>query len=351
MSSNTGIEWSQHPITGKGHTLNTVTGCALKGRTDCLNCYAMKMAHRLQAMGLEQYQDTTVLTEKGPLWTGTTHFAEHMLERPRSWRDPAFVFVNSMADLFHSTVLDEWIFKTWEVMVEVDRHVYIVLTKQPERAVQLASQLDWPDHIWFGTSVGHPQYIERVDHLQKLPARTKVVSVEPMIGPVRLGDRLYHRIVCDSPDCDSERVYQTEEEFEAKGRMWVGCGCPRCVLRRSKESRARRQDKNAPRTIEGKYRHVPPIRWVLGGGESGPGARMMPLNWEHALWKECVTAGVDYFLKQLGTVAAQRLGLQSSKGSDPEEWPESILKREHTLRSFPPLPPSTIPPGTVQPLL
>jgi protein gp37 len=106
------------------------------------------------------------------------------LDTPRSWRTPRRVFVNSMSDLFHPKVSDEFIAEVFEVMANTTRHQYQVLTKRPKRAVACADQLPWTDNIWLGTSIESNSYVERADLLRRVPAAVRFLSCEPLLGPL-----------------------------------------------------------------------------------------------------------------------------------------------------------------------
>ena len=161
----TTIEWTEA-------TWNPVTGCS-RISPGCTNCYAARMAKRLQAMGQPHY-------------TNGFEVAIHQdaLTIPSSWRRPQTIFVNSMSDLFHEEVPAEFIGSVFEVMVKADRHRYQVLTKRSQRLVDLAAQLPWPNNVWMGVSVESASYSFRLDHLRQTPAAVKFVSIEPLLGPI-----------------------------------------------------------------------------------------------------------------------------------------------------------------------
>jgi protein gp37 len=165
MAQNTSIEWTQT-------TWNPVTGCT-KVSPGCANCYAERMARRLQAMGQANYANG---------FRVTTH--EHMLTRPLEWRDGQRIFVNSMSDLFHKDVPTTFIRRVFDVMVRADQHVFQVLTKRSERLAELAPSLPWPDNVWAGVSVESAEYVCRMDDLRSTPAEVCFVSFEPLLGPV-----------------------------------------------------------------------------------------------------------------------------------------------------------------------
>ena len=139
MSTN--IEWVRNPDGTKGETWNPVTGCT-KISPGCRHCYADRMAHRLQVMGQPRYRKGFELT-----------LQPDVLERPLRWKESKLVFVNSMSDLFHHDVPDDYIRQTFEIMEEADWHVFQILTKRVERLARLAPYLTWPHNVWMGVSV------------------------------------------------------------------------------------------------------------------------------------------------------------------------------------------------------
>ena len=166
-TANTKIEWTEA-------TWNPVTGCT-KISEGCRNCYAEKMAKRLQAMGVKRYRNGFQLT-----------LHPDLIDVPLQWKKPRKIFVNSMSDLFHSEVPDEFILKVFETMNRAPQHIFQVLTKRPERVAAMAHQLNWSSNIWMGTSVESMRVVERVDHLRKVPARIRFLSCEPLLGPLQL---------------------------------------------------------------------------------------------------------------------------------------------------------------------
>lgn len=158
------IEWTQK-------TWNPVTGCT-KISAGCKNCYAEKMALRLQAMGVAQYKDGFKLA-----------LAPGMLAKPYTWKKPQLVFVNSMSDLFHKDIPLEYIQSVFRVMNNTP-HTYQVLTKRSERLAELAPFLTWTPNIWMGVSVEEEKVSSRILDLIKVPAAIKFLSVEPLIGAV-----------------------------------------------------------------------------------------------------------------------------------------------------------------------
>ena len=162
MSENSGIEWTDA-------TWNAVTGCT-KVSPGCKNCYAERMSKRLLKMGSRRYRNGFEVTEH-----------ESVLNLPRTWKKPTVVFVNSMSDLFHEKVNQDFIKRTFEVMNECPRHTFQVLTKRPENALNMAHELNWTENIWMGTSVEKPEYFERIDILREIPAQIRFLSLEPLL--------------------------------------------------------------------------------------------------------------------------------------------------------------------------
>jgi protein gp37 len=178
MATNTSIEWTDI-------TWNPVAGCTVVS-AGCTNCYAMRMAARLQAMGMTKYKGLTRKSGKRHVWTGRIRCDERTLALPKRWKKPAKIFVNSMSDLFHPDVPIEFIQRVWAVMQETPRHTYQILTKRPERMAQitLSNGFNILPNVWLGTSVEGPEVIERLDHLRSVPAAIRFVSFEPLIGSV-----------------------------------------------------------------------------------------------------------------------------------------------------------------------
>lgn len=163
--STTKIEWTEM-------TWNPVTGCS-KVSPGCLNCYAERMAKRLQAMGQHNYRDGFAVR---------TH--DHMLRLPLTWVKPSMVFVNSMGDLFHEQVSDEFIARVFEVMSSTPQHIYQLLTKRADRLVTISTQLPWPKNIWMGVSVEDNDHLTRVKRLREIPSVVRFLSIEPLLGPL-----------------------------------------------------------------------------------------------------------------------------------------------------------------------
>jgi len=131
------------------------------------------MARRLQAMGQSNYARGFELA---------TH--EHVLEAPLGWKKPQMIFVNSMSDLFHEDVPEPFLHRVFDVMARAHWHTFQVLTKRAERLEQLSPSLRWPSNVWMGVSVETADYVFRIDHLRRTGARTKFLSLEPLLGPL-----------------------------------------------------------------------------------------------------------------------------------------------------------------------
>jgi protein gp37 len=176
--ADTTIEWTDS-------TWNPVAGCAVI-TPGCTNCYAMRMAARLDAMGVPKYAGLTRKSGDRYVWTGRVRLDEASLDAPLKWRKPRKIFVNSMSDLFHADVPAEFIARVWNVMKQTPHHTYQILTKRPERMREVAASLDLPAlaHVWLGTSVEDSAVLHRLDDLRATPAIIRFVSFEPLIGSV-----------------------------------------------------------------------------------------------------------------------------------------------------------------------
>jgi len=258
MSGNTAIEWTDR-------TWNPLTGCT-KVSPGCDHCYAKTMHERFNGPG--SFDTVTLHPER--------------LRQPLSWRKPSMVFVNSMSDLFHQDVPDEYIADVFGVMAANRKHTFQLLTKRHGRMHSLlnsdrfrvavhtafwmntakgAPDLSWPlPNLWLGISAEDQQrYNLRWPALRETPAAVRMVSAEPLL--------------------DSLSLF-------------------------------------ANSTVDG----YPAPDWVIVGGESGPGARPMHPAWALHLRDECASAGIAFLFKQAGTVLAKQWGAKG-KGTDPAEWP------------------------------
>ncbi len=165
MATNSKIEWTET-------TWNPVTGCT-KISDGCKNCYAERMAARLCAMGQKNYKNGFKVTEH-----------EHALYSPLGWKKPRMVFVNSMSDLFHKDVSESFILRVFDVMRNACWHTFQVLTKRPERVIEMNSKISWPGNVWMGVTVESQKYKHRIDELRKTEAKVKFLSLEPLLSPI-----------------------------------------------------------------------------------------------------------------------------------------------------------------------
>ncbi|MCC6660109.1 MAG: phage Gp37/Gp68 family protein [Phycisphaerales bacterium] len=237
MAVSSSIEWTQA-------TWNPVAGCTPVS-PGCLNCYAARLALRLERMGGKvgrKYAGTAKRARDGrPVFAGRINEDPASLDLPRTWRLGRIIFVNSMSDLFHEAVRESYIRRVFKVMNECPQHTFQVLTKRPEIAADLASSLTWTPNIWMGTSVESAKYVDRVRVLRRIGARVRFLSCEPLLGPL-----------------------------------------PGLAL-------------------DG-------IHWAIVGGESGPGARPMEAEWVRDIRDQCHAAGTHFFFKQWGGVRKHATG-------------------------------------------
>lgn len=164
----TKIQWTEM-------TWNPITGCT-KISDGCLNCYAARMAKRLKAMGNPRYINEFAVT---------VH--KDLLEVPLDIKQPKMIFVNSMSDLFHKDVPDDIIIKVFETMNKAHWHTFQVLTKRPERVLEMdqVGLLKWSPNIWMGTTVENDKYVDRIDKLRETKANIKFLSCEPLLGSLK----------------------------------------------------------------------------------------------------------------------------------------------------------------------
>jgi protein gp37 len=165
MGTRSAIEWTDS-------TWNPVTGCT-KVSPGCAHCYAERLAKRLRAMGQPNYSKGFELA-----------LHENCLDLPLRWKRPQNIFVNSMSDLFHQDVPDEFIMQAFEVMNKAQWHFFQVLTKRSERLKELSGSLPWAPNIWMGVSVECQEYTFRIGHLRETGAHVKFLSLEPLLGPL-----------------------------------------------------------------------------------------------------------------------------------------------------------------------
>lgn len=220
----TAIEWTDE-------VWNPMTGCT-KISAGCDHCYAHVVAERrTREVYLRQLPVKDTRANRSDPFA--PRFWEERLTLPFSWREPRRVFVNSMSDVFHAHFSLEQIQMVFDVMNALPQHQFQVLTKRPERAARLASELLWTDNIWMGTSIEDMRVARRADALREVPAYVRFISAEPLLGSLQ------------------------------------------------------------PLNLDG-------IHWMIGGGESGAGARPPKEEWATELRDRCLEAGVAFFWKQWG---------------------------------------------------
>ncbi len=302
MGDKSGIEWTDA-------TWNPVVGCSVVS-TGCTNCYAMKMAARLEAMGGKagaKYAGLTTPSKAGPVWNGTVRLDDGALDQPLRWKRPRRIFVNSMSDLFHEDLPFAEVARVFEIICGAIRlgrgHVFQILTKRPER---MSEYFDWaradsdaaricPAYwpgVWFGVSVEDQRRAdERINILLNLPVSLRWISAEPLLGPLDL-TRVNYGVHDDFKDCgghpdpyfpiDSVGVGYTDA---LRGRYLGGTRTP--------------DGKEPDEGWEVGFT-MPGIDWVVAGGEPGPGARPMHPDWVRGLRDQCEAAGVPFLFKQWG---------------------------------------------------
>jgi len=303
----TKIQWTQQ-------TWNPTTGCD-RISPGCDNCYALTLAKRLK--GMEQargekhpkYQNDGHPVTSGPGFALTTH--ANALTEPLRWKKPRRIFVNSMSDLFHARVPRKFLAQVFAVMAATPQHTYQILTKRPERAARILtdvctcgrwhpdgehfrSSMEWAAtphsptyvpglepgiyhrtmwplaNVWIGTSIESADYVRRADALRETPAAIRFISAEPLLGPL---DGLNLR----------------------------------------------------------------DIDWLIIGGESGPGARPLQIDWAEDLLVNAAETATAPFVKQLGSVwardtyyAGRSVAAQGdTKGGNPTYWPANLRVREY----------------------
>jgi len=242
MSDNSSIEWTDA-------TWNPVRGCT-EITSGCANCYARTFSERFRGVPGHPYEqgfDLRLVPEK--------------IREPLTWKRPRRVFVNSMSDLFHKDVPDDFIVQVQDTMLLADQHTFQILTKRAGRMKALLdSQLSrgaLASHIWWGTSVeNRRQGLPRLEELKQSKASIKFLSVEPLLE--------------DLGEVD-----------------WRG------------------------------------IDWVIVGGESGAGAREMRVEWVRKIRDQCLRDGVPFFFKQWGGVQKKKHGRELD-GRTHDEFPQIL---------------------------
>ncbi|MDQ0792039.1 DUF5131 family protein [Streptomyces sp. B1I3] len=313
------IEWTEQ-------TWNPTTGCD-RVSPGCDNCYALTMAKRLKGMGQAKYQTDGDPRTSGPGFGVAMH--EDTLTDPLRWSKPRRVFVNSMSDLFHAKVTDDFIARVFAVMSLTPQHTYQLLTKRHARMRSLLSSAHfrtacekaeaelvsdsttpglprykreqyatqwWSNfakplpNVWLGVSVENQKYADlRIPALLDTPAAVRFLSCEPLLGPVSLKQAV--------------RTMGSEHGHGLTASFVHANGC--CDNR-----------------LHG-------IDWVIAGGESGAGARPLQEAWVNELVSDAGGAGTAVFVKQLGSVWARENNASDTKGGKPDDWPVELRVREY----------------------
>lgn len=165
VADRSAIEWTEA-------TWNPVTGCD-QISPGCAHCYAKTFAERWRGVPGHPYEQGFDLR----IWP-------ERLTQPERWRRPRMIFVNSMSDLFHDGIEDAFITEVFDAMTKAHWHTFQILTKRPERLVQLAPSLPWPSNVWMGVSIENRRFVGRADLLREVPAAIRFVSAEPLLGPL-----------------------------------------------------------------------------------------------------------------------------------------------------------------------
>ena len=167
VADRSSIEWTEA-------TWNPVTGCS-KVSPGCAHCYAETLSlrfHWSRKPWLPSYAAENVVLHP------------ERMEQPLRWRRPRLVFVNSMSDLFHENVPLDFVRSVFDVMAAAERHTFQILTKRPERLLELAPDLPWPRNVWIGVSIENRRWLARANPLRLVPAAVRFISAEPLLGPL-----------------------------------------------------------------------------------------------------------------------------------------------------------------------
>lgn len=212
MAAGSAIEWTEA-------TWNPTTGCT-RASAGCDHCYAVRMSYRLEQMQQADYEGLTAVNRKGERhFNGIVRCHEDRLDIPRRWKKPRVVFVNSMSDLFHPRVPLDFIARVFEVMNGCPHHTFQLLTKRPEIAAKCAGGLEWSDNIWMGTSVENMMVTHRIRDLQRIPARIRFLSCEPLLGPLpRLALRGIHWVIVGGESGPGARPMEQDWVLQIRNR-------------------------------------------------------------------------------------------------------------------------------------
>ncbi|RZM99954.1 ABC transporter ATP-binding protein [Bradyrhizobium genosp. SA-3] len=213
--ADTSIEWTDA-------TWNPVAGCTVLS-PGCTNCYAMRMAARLDAMGVDKYRGLTRKSGKRTVWTGKLFLDRKALELPKTWRKPRQIFVNSMSDLFHADVPAQFVAEVWSTMAATPHHTYQILTKRPDRMADITAAFSVLPNVWLGTSVENAEYLDRINDLRRVRSVVRFISFEPLLGSVAgadLSDIHWAIVGGESGPRARPMLAQWVEEIEAMCRRY-----------------------------------------------------------------------------------------------------------------------------------
>jgi protein gp37 len=319
MAGQSAIEWTDK-------TWNPVTGCD-RVSPGCAHCNALDRAARLKNMRQQRYQRDGDPKTSGPGFGLTLH--PDRLEEPLRWRKPRRVFVNSMSDLFHEEIPDDYIARVFAAMAAAPQHTFQVLTKRPERMRDwfawegqginrcgtvrnefdwhfakgldpMARLFDWPlPNVWLGVTIENRRFVRRADLLRQTPAAVRFISAEPLLGPLVPRAEHFH------PEYgDYGQVHPGGDWYWPDGKLV--------------------DDDTPPLDLTG-------IDWLIAGGESGPGRRPVDPNWVRDLRDWCIAAEVvgdelhstSFFFKQWGG-RTPKAGGRELDGRTWDEFPASL---------------------------
>lgn len=297
MADKSAIEWTDA-------TWNPITGCS-KISAGCAHCYAESVDRRFAERWKHEFKPWTAANA-----AYNVRLHPDRLDQPIRWRKPRKIFVNSMSDLFHEQVPDEFIWRVIAVMAEANWHTFQILTKRPRRMLEvvnkLASDFDgavfnghkvtWPlPNVWLGVSVEDQQAAdERIPLLLQTPTTVRFLSCEPLLGLVDLGEWI-GTYYCSS--CGYRGLDGGAPDAEEGDDRCPCCGADSWYFTHA-ESHGGLDDETRS-----------PISWIIAGGESGRVARPMHPVWARSLRDQCVSAGVPFMFKQWGQFSPEYDGL------------------------------------------
>lgn len=321
MAEKSSIEWTDA-------TWPIVQGCSIVS-PGCKNCYAVNVVNRVAASPNVKVsgsiQGLVAKNSAGRLyWTGKVACREDRLDWPLKWKKGRMIFVPSHGDLFHEDVPNEFLASVFGVMAATPHHTYQVLTKRPERMLEVVSDyvfaeaveqdarwahkvtndIQWPlPNVWLMVSVESQPWADvRIPLLLRTPAVVRGVSYEPALKPVDFSSFKY----------SGKTPERNGHEWEIDYNALIG------------------GVKLTYDTGKVEYHWSPKIDWIIVGGESGPRARPCEGGIENAMrstLEQCRAAGVAYFGKQMGSVWAKEHG-GDPKGGDMSLWPEDLRVQE-----------------------